>query len=131
MSRLSDVKMPTNSGSATPPQMNLRTVIHETPVATPRPLNVCMIGYTMYDSDGRVIRYAETLAKRGDRVDFIALKGNTDPDEEVRNGVRLFRIQRRTFKEKSKFSYLFAILAFFFRTVWFFVKQKPKVRYDL
>ena len=57
-------------------------------------LNVCMIGYTMYDSDGRVIRYAETLAKRGDRVDFIALKGEGDPDEEVRNGVRLFRIQQ-------------------------------------
>jgi glycosyltransferase involved in cell wall biosynthesis len=111
--------------------MDMRTVIRETSAREARPLNVCMIGYTMYDSDGRVIRYAETLAKRGDRVDFIALKGEGDPDEEVLNGVRLFRIQRRTFKEKSKFSYLFAILAFFFRTVWFFVKQKPKVRYDL
>jgi glycosyltransferase involved in cell wall biosynthesis len=131
MSSLTDVNMSTKSGSETAPKMELSTVIHETPGAPPRPLNVCMIGYTMYDSDGRVIRYAETLAKRGDRVDFIALKGKGDPDEEVRNGVRLFRIQRRTFKEKSQFSYLFAILAFFFRTMWFFARQDPKVRYDL
>jgi glycosyltransferase involved in cell wall biosynthesis len=130
MSSLADLKKHIDPGS-TAAQIRLQTIIHETPVATPRPLKVCMIGYTMYDADGRVIRYAETLAKRGDRVDFIALKGEGDPDEEVRNGVRIFRIQSRTFKEKSKFSYLFAILAFFFRTMWFFARQNPKVHYDL
>jgi glycosyltransferase involved in cell wall biosynthesis len=130
MSSTVDLKNHTNPGSTAAP-MRLQTVIQEAPVRTASQLNVCMIGYTHYNSDGRVIRYAETLAKRGDRVDFIALKGEGDPDEEVRNGVRIFRIQSRTFKEKSKFSYLFAILAFFFRTMWFLAWQKPNVRYDL
>jgi glycosyltransferase involved in cell wall biosynthesis len=130
MSTPLDLKKHTNPGSAAA-QIRVQTVIQEAPVQTASQLNVCMIGYTHYDTDGRVIRYAETLAKRGDRVDFIALKGEGDPDQEVRNGVRIFRIQRRTFKEKSKFSYLFAILAFFFRTMWFLARQKPKVHYDL
>ena len=34
---------------------------------------ICMIAYTAYESDNRVRRYAETLAKRGDHVDIIAL----------------------------------------------------------
>ena len=60
------------TGKRTP--MRVHTVVTEESAALPaRPLNVCMIGYTLYNSDGRVMRYAETLAKRGDRVDFIAL----------------------------------------------------------
>ena len=33
---------------------------------------ICMIAYTDYGSDGRVRRYAETLAQRGDEVDVIS-----------------------------------------------------------
>lgn len=96
-----------------------------------RPLNICIIGYTVYNSDGRVMRYAETLAKRGDRVDFIALSKEPDPPRtEVLHGVNLYRIQTRTYKEKSQFSYLFGILTFFFRTMWFLWKHRD-TRYDL
>jgi glycosyltransferase involved in cell wall biosynthesis len=118
--------------------MPLQTVVREVgdmrdETASParRPLNVCMIGYTVYNSDGRVMRYAETLAKRGDRVDFVALSKQTPtPSQEVLNGVNLYRIQTRSFKEKSQLSYLFGILTFFFRTMWFLWKRR-KIRYDL
>ena len=36
-------------------------------------MRACMVAYTFYESDGRVRRYAETLAK-GDQVDVIALR---------------------------------------------------------
>ena len=35
---------------------------------------ICMVAYTAYESDNRVRRYAETLAKRGDHVDVIAIR---------------------------------------------------------
>jgi glycosyltransferase involved in cell wall biosynthesis len=119
--------------------MKVRTVMREREllllehsVKTARPLNVCMIGYTAYNSDGRVMRYAETLAKHGDRVDFIALSKEKDaPAEEVLNGVHLFRIQTRSFREKSQLSYLFGILSFLCRTMWFLLWRQRKVRYDL
>ena len=123
-----------NEGSACKrTAMPIPTVAREEEIASAvRPLNVCMIGYTLYESDGRVIRYAETLAKRGDRVDFVAVsKGDGTPAEEVLNGVHLFRVQTRSFREKSQPSYLYAILSFFFRTMWFLMWRRRKVRYDL
>ena len=36
---------------------------------------ICMVAYTPYEADNRVRRYAETLVKRGDQVDVIAISG--------------------------------------------------------
>jgi len=36
-----------------------------------RHLKVCMLAYTFYENDGRVIRYAETLAGNGADVEVI------------------------------------------------------------
>lgn len=37
-------------------------------------MKVCMIAYTAYEIDTRVVRYAETLVKQGGHVDVIALR---------------------------------------------------------
>ena len=37
-------------------------------------MNVCMVAYTFYEADNRVRRYGESLARRGDKVDAIALR---------------------------------------------------------
>jgi glycosyltransferase involved in cell wall biosynthesis len=94
-------------------------------------MNVCMISYSIYDSDARVMRYAETLARRGDRVDVIALSAGDGPPCEIVNGVNVFRIQSRTRKEKSKFSYLFRIILFFVRASLFVARRELKVKYRL
>ena len=85
MSTVSGLKE--NKGSAAKREsMKVQTVVRAGRIAQEidlnhgaRPLNVCMIGYTVYESDGRVMRYAETLAKRGDHVDFVALKAKEGP----------------------------------------------------
>jgi len=77
-----------------------------------------MVAYTFYDSDNRVMRYAETLAKRGDEVDVIALRGPDDAPVTTRNGVRILHVQRRLVNEKSQFTYLFRILLFFMRAMF-------------
>ena len=80
-----------------------------------RPKRVAMITHSVYTSDNRVRRYAESLAARGDRVDVFALGHSRDAsNQEMIEGVRVFRIQHRAAKgEHSKLAYLWPLLRFF------------------
>ena len=69
-----------------------------------------MVGYTFYESDNRVRRYAETLARRGDSVDVVSLRQEGQSPKAVINGVNVFRIQRRVLNEKGRFAYLGKLL---------------------
>jgi glycosyltransferase involved in cell wall biosynthesis len=94
-------------------------------------MNVCMVAYTFYEEDNRVRRYAEALAKRGDRVDAIALRKRGQPAEDTLNGVHIYRIQSRVVNEKSKFTYLARILGFFLRSMLFLSRKQLSRHYDL
>jgi glycosyltransferase involved in cell wall biosynthesis len=94
-------------------------------------MKVCMVAYSFYEGDNRVRRYAETLARRGDRVDVVSLRQKGQPPRGIINGVHVFRIQRRVVNEKSKFSYLGRLLLFFMRSMAFLSVQQMKERYDL
>lgn len=90
-----------------------------------------MVAYSFYEGDNRVRRYAETLARRGDRVDVVSLRQKGQPPRGIINGVHVFRIQRRVVNEKSKFSYLGRLLLFFMRSMAFLSVEQMKERYDL
>jgi glycosyltransferase involved in cell wall biosynthesis len=75
-------------------------------------MRICMIAYTFYENDNRVMRYAETLTQRGDHVDIIALRRKGQSRHEVISDVHVFRIQRRTKSERRRISYLFKLLFF-------------------
>jgi glycosyltransferase involved in cell wall biosynthesis len=94
-------------------------------------MRVCMITHSLYESDGRVMRYAEALAARGDEVEVIALRKAGKPAEETIAGVRVFRVQSRSFTEKSKFSFFKQVLMFFMKSFWFVSKRHLQQRYDL
>lgn len=94
------------------------------------PLRVCMIAYSFYETDNRVMRYAETLARRGDHVDVLALQRDCQPREEVLDGVHLFRLQRREVNEKGKLSYLARIAQFLFRAMYQVSARHLRRRYD-
>jgi glycosyltransferase involved in cell wall biosynthesis len=94
-------------------------------------MRVCMVAYSFYEGDNRVRRYAETLARRGDRVDVVSLRQNGQPPQGIINGVHVFRIQRRVVNERTKFSYLGRLLLFFMRSMAFLSVQQMKDRYDL
>ena len=100
--------------------------------AAPRtPLSICMLAYTHYESDNRVMRYAETLSARGDRVDVIALRRHGDEPDCVVNGVNVLKVQTRIHDEKGRNSYLFRVLAFLLRSAWVLAKRHRRVHYDL
>ena len=94
-------------------------------------LRVCMIAYSFYETDNRVMRYAETLARRGDHVDVLALQRESLPREEVLDGVHVSRLQRREVNEKGKLSYLGRIAQFLFRAMYHVTARHLRRKYDL
>ena len=62
-------------------------------------MRICMLAYSFYENDSRMLQYAKALVQRGDVVDVIALRREGQPDYEVLNGVNVFRIQSRTVDE--------------------------------
>lgn len=92
-----------------------------------------MITHSFYESDNRVIRYAEALAARGDVVDVIALRRTPEMlKTEVISGVSVNRIRDRFGKkERSKSSYLSPILKFLVASSWWVTRAHRRRRYDV
>jgi glycosyltransferase involved in cell wall biosynthesis len=94
-------------------------------------MRICMIAYTFYESDSRVIMYSKALAEKGAHVDILCLKHTNKKTYEVLDGVHVHRIQKREVKEKTKFSYLFKILRFLFNVSWWLIYNYRRNQYDL
>jgi glycosyltransferase involved in cell wall biosynthesis len=93
---------------------------------------ICMVAYTNYEADNRVRRYAETLAKRGDQVDVIALGGAyfREREKDV-NGITVYRIQDREYNERSKWTYAWRLLRFLRRSSTSLTRLHKRNRYDV
>lgn len=94
-------------------------------------LRVCMLSYSFYDSDARVSRYAETLVRRNDTVDIIAIGHPDQPKFSVINGVNVFRIQKRERNEKGKLSYLLRLCRFFIKSSVVLSRKHRENPYDV
>jgi len=92
---------------------------------------ICMLSYSFYENDNRVMRYAEALSKRGDQVEVVALRKDGGNPTEVIRGVDVYKIQKRSPNEKSKLSFLFKLSLFLVRSTWFITKRHAKNPYDL
>jgi len=90
-----------------------------------------MLAYTFYENDGRVIRYAETLAQEGADVDAIVLRKDSQPVKEVVNGIKVLRIQKREKNEIGKFKYLARIVRFFFLSMVEVTRQHLRDPFDI
>ena len=93
---------------------------------------ICMLAYTGYEYDNRVRRYAETLQKRGDKVDVIALSGTqfVEPSETI-CGVTVHRIQYREYNERHKWSYALRLARFLLASSLFLARLHKRNRYDV
>lgn len=72
-----------------------------------------MVAYTQYTSDARPRREAESLAMRGDDVDFIGLNEPGRPCEEMIEGVRVIRLPVSRYRGKSNLRYMLSYAYFF------------------
>ena len=94
---------------------------------------ICMVTHSFYESDNRILRYAETLAARGDEVHVIALRRSLDLKlEETINGVRLHRIQDRLGRrEASAGSFLWPLLRFTSVSSWWLARHGHARPFDV
>jgi len=96
-----------------------------------KPLRVCMVSYSFYELDNRVMRYAEALVQRGDRVEVLALRHNNFAKQETLNGVHVHRLQDRELNEKGLSSFLGRILSFLSRAMIEVSRNHLREKYDL
>ena len=96
-----------------------------------RPLHVCMVAYTFYETDSRVIRYAESLVQRGDQVDVFSLGKAGAAAKETMHGVNVTRLQGRLFDETGRFSYLWRVLLFLARALYHVSIHDLSQHYDI
>jgi glycosyltransferase involved in cell wall biosynthesis len=93
---------------------------------------ICMVAYTRYDTDNRVRRYAEALAKRGDHVEVIALGSDaSEAGVDQIKGVSVHRILSRSRKEKRKWAYALPLLRFCLASARLLKRRHRQVQYDL
>lgn len=90
-----------------------------------------MLAYSFYETDNRIMRYADALANRGDIVDVIALRGEKAPEYEILKNVNVYRIQKRKINEKYKITYLYRLIVFLFKSSLFITGKQLKHPYDL
>jgi glycosyltransferase involved in cell wall biosynthesis len=93
---------------------------------------ICMVAYTRYEFDNRVQRYAETLVRRGDQVDVIALSGpHSEKLEEELGGVNLYPVQHREYNERTKWTYAWRLLRFLVKSSRLLTRLHKQKRYDV
>lgn len=122
--------LPLDAPSALPPIVGPYAAISG---GAPGPRRIAMITHSFYESDGRVSRYAEALAGRGDTVDVFALRRSDDtPAEETIAGVRVHRLQKRALVSgRSGFAYAWPLLRFFLLSSWRLTRAHRRQRYDV
>jgi len=94
-------------------------------------MRVCMVAYSFYESDSRIIQYARSLVRRGDSVDIIALAHLDAPRFEVIDGVNVYRVQRRDINERAASLYLFRILRFLLLAMAVLTLKHLRKRYQV
>ncbi|WP_150107290.1 glycosyltransferase [Pedosphaera parvula] len=109
------------------------TVLEERQKSACPPKRICMISHSFYENDNRIMRYAESLADRGDEVDIFSLKRDpASADVETIRKVRVHRIQNRFSKDqKDKAGYLLPLIKFWFGSSLYLTRKHFQKRYDL
>jgi glycosyltransferase involved in cell wall biosynthesis len=92
---------------------------------------ICMVAYTNYLNDARPRREAETLVRRGDHVDFIALGEKDSPSSETVQGVKIFRVKQLRYRGGGFLKYGFSYFRFLCASTLKLLRMHMKHRYDV
>lgn len=101
--------------------------------ACARPRRICLLTQSCYEQDNRVLRYAESLAARGDLVEVLALRRQAaDPVSTEVAGVKVHRLDDRFVKnERSPLAHLGPALRFLRRATRWLATESSRRPFDL
>ncbi|HDQ45730.1 MAG TPA: glycosyltransferase WbuB [bacterium] len=94
-------------------------------------MKICMVGYTVYEKDGRLHRYATSLAERGDTVHVIGSGEADSPARSEVGGVRVYQLSSRDFSETTPATYLRNMIRFFYSSSLLLTRLHHKEKYDI
>jgi glycosyltransferase involved in cell wall biosynthesis len=94
-------------------------------------MKVCMVTYSIYETDTRVMQYAHALADRGDQVDVISLRLPQQSRSGRDGSIRVLRIQQRSYTEKRAVDFLTRILWFFVKATCLLAWRATRSHYDV
>jgi len=94
-------------------------------------MHIGMIAYTNYEYDPRVRREAESLAARGDRVDFLCLREINGLRTRTLTGVRLLYLNAGKYRGENTFRYLLSYFRFFVHATYRIAVEHARHRYDI
>lgn len=90
-----------------------------------------MVAYTHYHTDARPRRTAESLAARGDHVDFLSLAGPNGEEPERVRGVHLHPLCVGRYRGAARAQYLRSYLSFFKMALLEVTMRHLRNRYDV
>jgi glycosyltransferase involved in cell wall biosynthesis len=94
-------------------------------------MRICLVKYGFYENAASLMQFARALVDRGDAVDVIGLRRKDQARFELSDGVRLFRVQKRTVNERTRWAYLGRVLTFFVRCMFLLSKAQVARPYDV
>lgn len=80
-------------------------------------MKACMITYSIFDTDTRVMRYADAIVERGGAVDVFGLGRRGGPGTTGSGGVHVFNIGTRGAHAAGRVGYICGLLLFFLRAM--------------
>lgn len=93
--------------------------------------SLCIIVYSDYTTDARVIRHAESASRDGYRVDVITPNSGTSQPRESINSVDVYRLRARHYQGVSKALYFIGYINFFLRCFAWLSWRHLERRYDI
>jgi len=94
-------------------------------------MNVCMIAYTVYEMDSRLLCYAKALAELGHSVEVIAVNGGNSLAAPEIERVCVYRLQNPKYTGKARLLHLYRLLTFFCRAAWLVSCNELVRHYDV
>lgn len=94
-------------------------------------MKIGIVAYTFYEIDHRVRRYAETLAEQGHDVEAVVLRESGQALKDALNGVKLYRIQERSYNEKNVLQHALRTIGFFLKGSFLLLRSHMRDGYDV
>jgi glycosyltransferase involved in cell wall biosynthesis len=89
-----------------------------------------MIYYT-FEGNTILLREAEALCERGDKVDILCIGRNSIGKKVLNKNLTIYRLQKRNFNEKKSITYLLRHLRFFIKSFLISTKLHIQKRYNI